>query len=408
MRYPNLLKDQMAGLEDLLFKASAEELDERGCLSTEVCKEIDRRALKWAEAKLKGFYMPIEVGHGSDPNNKWRTASCLQKAIRGGDPEMAMFAVSALFDMDASYALRRLGTIAVEDVLIGNLPVVMATLAAMGDVKWRKAVDERRLLIWLAKELASGAKDRASVSLIVGSTMTSQTLLDGCCKMTNEQLAEILDDAESPDLAKQVAALAMAGTKRFPVDGMSETNDRPATALFKFMADDSMCKALLWLAARTASRLHDAMFATLLMVDRWLRADKTMQEIESDVGPRPKVGLLLGAAYDRYTREGQAAISKFFRDCPALKPFVEATPGHHPQREMAFRAVFLAEGGVLNRRAAYGGGRSEIVYGLVNDPVNRFSHLPPELSAQLLTTVRANLGFLNECRSKVLYAKLKK
>ena len=51
MRYPNLLKDQMAGLEDLLFKASAEELDERGCLSTEVCKEIDRRALKLLTAR---------------------------------------------------------------------------------------------------------------------------------------------------------------------------------------------------------------------------------------------------------------------------------------------------------------------------------------------------------------------
>ena len=324
MRYPAVLKTQMVGLEDLLSRPSPSELDERECLSSAICKEIDTQVLKWAETKLKGFYMPLELGHGTDPNNKWRTASCLQKAIRGGDAEMAMFAVSALFDMDSYYARKRLGVIAVEDVLMGNLPIVMVTLAMLGDQHWRKAVDERRLLIWLAKELALGVKDRSAVSLLVDSSMVDQKVREDCCKLKNETLALLLQDDSLSDPTHQVAASAMAGTKRYPVDGMPETNDRPPTALFQFMVKDGMCKATLWVAARTCSRLQEAMFATLLIVDRWLRANKEMVVFEHDVGQRPKVGKLLGAAYDRYTREGQAAISKFFRDCPMLQPFMDS------------------------------------------------------------------------------------
>ena len=34
------------------------------------------------QARLKGFVPPDDLKHGKDPNNKWRTVSCLQKAIR--------------------------------------------------------------------------------------------------------------------------------------------------------------------------------------------------------------------------------------------------------------------------------------------------------------------------------------
>ena len=404
MTYPVSMIAQMAGLTDLLQKPMPDEIDERGCLSKGVCKIVDVTMLKWAGKQLAGFYMPAEVGHGTNPLNRWRTASCLQKSIRAGDAEMAMFAVSALWDMDSTYARKRLGVIAVEDVMMGNLPIVMTTLAMMGDMAWRKSVDERRLLIWLARELASGVKDRSTVSLLVSVGLLPDEKRAKLGKMTNEELEYVLWKSGTSWQVQQAAACAMAGTKRYEAPGMSEENDRPPTALFKLMVDDGMCRALLFVAARTCSRVQDTMFTTMLVIDRWLRGSP-MDIIPLNVGARPMIGKLLGASYDRYTREGQAAIARFFSVCPALKPFMEATPPAQ-RREMTYRAVFLSEGGLLDRRAVYG--HSEAIRDMVHDPIQRFPWMHPELALTVFPTVQKNLVLLNECRKQVLQASLSK
>ena len=144
MSYPEYIRENLGGLADYLLQPPApSELDDNGCFSKEACKHVDQLVLADLSHRIKGFYMPAEPVRGTNPNNKWRTVSCLQKAIRFEDAEMAKFAASAAYDMDKSYLLRRLGICAIEDVGAGNLYGLLAVLAASGSQQWRQTVDER-------------------------------------------------------------------------------------------------------------------------------------------------------------------------------------------------------------------------------------------------------------------------
>ena len=112
---------------------------------------------------MADFALPPDLMKGTDPKNKWRVISCLQKAIRFGDVVMAAHMANVAMDLDALYAIKRMGVIAVEDVGYGNLMLTMATLAAIGDTKWRQKVGPRKLMVWLAVGLAAGLKDRSAV-----------------------------------------------------------------------------------------------------------------------------------------------------------------------------------------------------------------------------------------------------
>src|SRR5947209_11439432 len=101
-------------------------------------------------AQLADFSPPAGLMTGNNPKNKWRVISCLQKSIRFGDVEMAAHMMNVAMDLDAVHAIKRIGVIAVEDVGYGNLLMVMNTLAAIGDARWRLQVGGRKLMIWLA------------------------------------------------------------------------------------------------------------------------------------------------------------------------------------------------------------------------------------------------------------------
>jgi hypothetical protein len=406
MPYPDFIIEKFHDLNYLCDRPWTHELDERGCFSAESCKQVDKDMLKWAEPQLAEFFMPTEIGHGSNPNSKWRIQSCLQKAIRGGDVEMSMFAVSALFDVDAYAARKRIAVIALEDCGMANLPMVMVTLAQMGDPHWRKAVDERRLLIWMAKELAAGCKDRTAVEALVAPHLVLKPeLIADMAKMVNDDLKPFVIDPNSmnDDYVVVAAAAAMAGTKKFEVPGMPDTNDRPPTGLFKAMVETGMSRAMLYVAAKAASRLQDSMFISTILMDRWARYGFINGFVEEPLTKeRPKVGKLLGASYDKHTREGQAATAKFFRECGPLAPFVLSTPPEM-RKELMGRGVFMSEGGLLDWRMDYG--ESEQVRAICHDETMRFSWLPENLCGKLIMTIRDNIEQLNECRSKVLYAK---
>ena len=169
------------------------------------------------------------------------------------------------------------------------------------------------------------------------------------------------------------------------------------------MAASGMSRGGLYCAAKAASRLNEGMFVSFYLMDEfWRGGAPRLIETPLPEDPMPRVGVLLGAAYDQHTREGLAAIGKFFKTCDALAPFLEATP---EERRKAFQrsGVFLAEGGLLKFRIAYG--RSEEVRNVVRAEDTRYPWLPDTLRGKYLGTIRENLGHLNTCREQVLWAK---
>jgi hypothetical protein len=67
--------------------------------------------------------------------------------------------------------------------------------------------------------------------------------------------------------------------------------------------------------------------------------------------------------------------------------------------------LFLAEGGMLNRRVVYE--NQELLWKQVHEVELSYPGLPTQLHEPFLQMLRANLGKLNECREKVLWAKMK-
>ena len=404
MQYPVAIHENMGELAALLLSPpTPDELDERGCFSKEACAKVETLLLKDFEKQLKGKFFPEENDHGTNPNNRWRTVSCLQKAIRFGDRPMARFAASVGYDMDAKYVLRRLGVIAVEDVAMGNLYGTLMVLAAMGNSAWRQACDERRLVIALADLLASQQQDRNLTDWLNMASFDETVDREAMCAKVNEELTEIVLNQQRFPPERMVALWAMAGTKKYWGHNMPKV-DRPPEGVFTLMVKQGLPRAMLYGAARTASRLSEAFWVSFYFAHEQLAATPIMQVIDDPMLEYTKVGKLLGASYDMHTREGKQAIGKFSHSCKDVamfKPFL--TKGGDWQT-LVSEAVFAVEGGRLRHRAVYG--NSEWIKDRSWNGILKHFGLPASQHNDFLAAVESNVPYLNKIRESILWAKV--
>jgi hypothetical protein len=379
---------------------AAAELDDRAMLSGKVLDQMDLMLREMLRKKMNG-YAPQGLGKGTNPNNRWRAVSCLQKAVRFRDFAMAKYVASAAYDMDAAYVMRRLGIIAVEDVGAGSLFGICAVLAAAGSVVWRREMGERLLMVCLAERLARSAKDRTACELCVIADFEKTLDKAAMGKWSDDQLAAwVLSDR--PLVERMLAAWLLAGTKRYFGTTVPADNNRPPTRLFQLMVKQGLPRAMLYAAARTASRLSEGMFVSFLFMHEMLTATQTLTYAQPEMPPTPKVGVLLGAAYDMHTREGRTALRKFEKECKAVGHFRDLLVDRTYEEYLMGYGVFLAEGGVLQTRAVYAGSdelRQEAHVAELN-----FPGLPEAEHGPFLQAIRDNLPQLNQIREKVVYA----
>jgi replication-associated recombination protein RarA len=93
----------------------------------------------------------------------WVVSSLLQKSIRRGERELAQRAAFTFFHLKGAAIWRRLMVIAFEDVGIGSVDALTATVAAAGHSAWRKNHGgDLRLAAYLAALLAEAPKDRSA------------------------------------------------------------------------------------------------------------------------------------------------------------------------------------------------------------------------------------------------------
>lgn len=383
------------------------ELDVRGCFSKATNDEIDEILLSGLTQLMEGFELPEDHWRGTDPNNKWRAVSCMQKAIRFGDAETAMQVACAAYDMDKAYLLRRLGICAIEDTGYGNMYGVAMVLAVLGDQHWRKEMGERRVCAYLAGMLAKSPKDRSACELLVIVDFDKQVPKEAWGKLSNEELVQYATDGSLPIIERQAAIWLLAGTKRFWGESMPKDNDREPKRLFQLLIERGCSRLICYVASKVASRLHEGMWVSLLMMHEWMQQGPAYDVLEQPVSLE-KVGKLLGAGYDMHTREGKAAIRKFYNECSALHKFGKQVEAKQINLLMNF-GTFVAEGGVLGRKSLYG--TAEAGSGWLSKTADRiilsYPGLPEAMHEEFVATIRQNLTQLNECRRKVLWSSLK-
>lgn len=403
MPFPRMISDNLGALAQYVLEPPTfSELNDDGVFSLEACKVVEDLLLSDLSKRLKGYYVPQDHGRGSDPNNRWRTVSCLQKAIRFGDVEMAKFAASAAYDMDPKYLMRRLMVIAIEDVCCGNLYATLVTMAVGGSLAWRKAVDERRLFIFLAEMMASSPGDRTATELILLADFDKVHDKKALATKSNEELAERLSDDNSLTQA-MILYWTMAGSHKFHGMNMPESNDRPARGLSAHMAKSGMSRAMLYLASKVVSRVGESLWISLPIIEQWLKATPKMTVVSVDMPETPKVGKLLGAAYDMHTREGKIAITRFAKQNQAVfGPFQDECTGLNRDLLMYF-GVFLAEGGRLSSKVVYG--QSLQLYEDIEVAELGFPGLSADLSKPFMELLTSKIPELNAVRTQVLTSK---
>lgn len=93
--------------------------------------------------------------------------SMWQKAIRRGDESLASEAAIALWGIDREYVWRRIRSIAVEDVSVGNLRLVAQVMAVSSKAALLRRIGESRVLLHLTRMLARSPKCRTGCELLV-------------------------------------------------------------------------------------------------------------------------------------------------------------------------------------------------------------------------------------------------
>mgnify|MGYP005845938197 CR=1 FL=1 len=394
----------MAGY--LLAPPETSELDTRGCLSKETCKSIDHMLLDDLGKRIRRFYVPSGFPTGTDPNNKWRVVSCLQKAIRHGNTEMAQMSASVLYDLDQSYLFRRLAVIAVEDVGAGSVYSMLSSLAVAGNSAWRKSVDGRRLGVWMAKQQARAPKDRTLCDMLVVVDYEPDLPKAEWAQLPTGDLLAHVDDVGLDFEYRMMAAWLAAGSAKYRGMSMPEDNYRDAGLLFRHMVERGHSRMALYLAAKIAGRLNEAMWVSTLFFDDWLRqtagAGFDISSLKLKLPPTPKVGQLLGAAYDMYTREGKIAIGKFRKEnADVLDPFLKSVPTNMSSTLLSY-GIFQVEGGAQGNRAVFA--NSEPLESRAKVVEMAYTGIDPGLLPEFRQVLLDNIDALNECRAKVLYA----
>jgi hypothetical protein len=124
----------------------------------------------WAMETLTGQIVNGEQGFDfvdydvtlKDPTSRYKVASAMQKCIRRGMTEKAVFYAQAIFNSsDREYLWTRLPTIALEDVGPGNWRACALTMHFCRWAAVRKSTNQLRAVSWLVHELTREAKSRA-------------------------------------------------------------------------------------------------------------------------------------------------------------------------------------------------------------------------------------------------------
>jgi hypothetical protein len=287
------------------------------------------------------------------PEQRFLNISALQKSIRRGDAEGAMRFAQQGCSLNAEQVFRRLATCAVEDVGIGNLLAVGMALAVMGNKAMRERGAPDELAAYLAYILAISPKSRLACDLLSLADYDSDLaqLKRRLAHADVSELGRCATDKSKPLPDRMIAAWLLAGTARFGGTTMPKVS-RDRQSLMRLMAASRMPLMFYYIADRTAARLGDAMFVSMLLI-----AELVDHQPHMAIERRPltDVAMIAGypvAAFDLHTYEGRAALRRLGIEHQRLMDVM--APLAPTMRDLAVRhGVFIVEGGRLAEQVRF-------------------------------------------------------
>lgn len=282
------------------------------------------------------------------PCDRWIARSCLQKAIRRAEPELAQRALANLFQHDRRAVWRHLTVIALEDVGVANIRALKWIIAAQQNRAWRNAQGgEWPVMAELVRQMAVSDHCQAACDLLLRALNDPALDADraAAIEMDAPALAQVLWNTAGTIETKAGAALAMGGAL---AEGQRH---KDPCAVFDILAETGRSSQVV-ATCRAAWRLSRNPMAFLLPVvwDRWL--DVTNHVVVDD--EMPSVRTLNGVpayALDQFTRVGNTIARTLLGASPDLREFI-LSAGAPAGRltSIVGDLIFLLEGGRVRRR----------------------------------------------------------
>ena len=285
------------------------------------------------------------------PCDRWVARSCLQKAIRRAEPELAQRALANLLEYDRRSAWRALAIICLEDVGVANVDLLAQIVAAQRNRKWREHVGgDWRVMSELARQMAASEHCQAACDLLLRAT--NYPALDqqraAALEHAPAELCRTLWDARSALQVRGTAALAIGGGL---ADGQRHHDPY---AVFDILEDVGRSSHVV-ATCRAAWKFTSNPMSLLLPLvwERWMLVDGR-DTIDDPLPPVQMLDGVPGYSLDQFTRIGNTISRALLRADPRLRQLLDGA-GIRPgaQSRAVGDLLFLLEGGLLRHRVVW-------------------------------------------------------
>ena len=326
----------------------------------------------------------------------WVAMSCLQKAIRRGESDLAQFAAATLLLIAPDRLWRRCGAAAFEEIGVADLQTVSLVTAALAGKRYRATIGgDWKVASFIVGRMTKASKCRAADDLLL--TADSHPLYKGArsdlAAKTTADLIRIATGAAALPV-RALASWYAVGTHPRQTKNLSARAGE-AAALFDALCEAGFPHTAVEIAREGFRKIGEPLcpFVALLCP----LAIKEMSAIQDDkMPPEIMIGEVPSWAMDTYTREGRQALQALLlRDCETAR-WVRAHVRPAQRVNFLGTVVFRVEGGLVRQRSRWPTG--DELRRLVDIECHG-SHCPD--ATEVLQLMRNDIDLLNEERANV-------
>jgi hypothetical protein len=343
--------------------------------------------------------MSENASHFSFKLDPWSASSLLQKAIRRGEVGLAQRAAQTLYRFRGASIFRRLATIAVEDIGIGDIGLLQE-IVRIGTNKALRSVlgSDADLLDDLCGRMAEATKDRSADYLICAATKldTARRERAQLEKLPTADLISVATDPSVPLIRRAVATLIACTTV-----WNSDVIDRPKIVEQFLDAFQIKFLPLHDAVQRLADkRAHPFCLMLPLIWSRFWHDGGEFSVVRDMLPEADFVGGVPLHTFDKHTALGKAAIATFSRENRQVAAVLEEwVPDASRRSSVAEIAAFYCDASPVKNRLDWTSGRVLQFIGLRADMLSVGCDI--EGIDPILAAARDNLPHLNELRRKL-------
>jgi hypothetical protein len=328
-----------------------------------------------------------------DKANKWLVRSALQKAIRRGKYEEALFSGGYLFGEGVGYFWKSLATIAVEDVGIGNPTAVADTFTIFNEGMASPHYKDRAYIGDLIGRMCITPKSRLMCEISIVADWGPKELFD---QYLQAPLLLVRRALNFKDPVKSYVALKIIFGAVKGAPKLNALRNEVLSWIYKNPELDEAKKSAI---TQMLQNPFDSMCIAGLPAFMMERADQveptpeTLYTVTADTFPSEvEIKGLSSAAYDMHTAVGKKSIKAFYTSLAKRFPVITQIPPENAVKALG-AVLFVLEGGQVDQRIT--SSRMLLMKTRQDVQLMRTYGVPKELIEPVLEIVGAEFERLN-------------